>query len=196
MSVCARRSSEPAFTLTTHVEPGAARERVEVFLEAEYQRAFGGRIRAHYPVLMAATGPGGEVLAAAGYRPARDERLFLEQYLDDPVEHVVGQALGAAVSRGDIAEIGNLASVSPCASRTLFLALADQLRALGCRFAVATATRQLRRSFRRLSFPVTPLARADAARLPVAWTAYGINRRAHQPFSPERHPRGTGSAVS
>jgi hypothetical protein len=166
-------SEDLVLTLSTHREADPARARVESFLEAEYERAFSGKIRTHYPVLMAATGPNGQVLAAAGYRCARGERLFLEQYLDEPVEHVIGRELGRPVSRSDVVEIGNLASVSPCASRTLFLALADHLQSLGCTFAVATATRQLRRSFKRLSFPVTPLARAEAHRLARASEDWG-----------------------
>lgn len=169
----AQRLAEAAVTLTTHCEPSAARARVESFLEAEYDRAFCGKIRAHYPVLIAATGPDGRVLAAAGCRSARGEALFLEQYLDDPIEQVVGREFGRIVERGEIAEIGNLASVSPCASHKLFLALARHLRGIGGTIAVATATQQLRRSFRRLSFPVTALARADAARLSAASEDWG-----------------------
>jgi hypothetical protein len=154
---------------------GPARARAEAFLEAEYARAFGGRIRSHYPMLMGVTGADGAVLAAAGFRPASSGPLFLEQYLDEPVEAAIERRLGQPIRREGVVEIGNLASASPCVSRLLFSALADHLQQLGGTHAVATATRQLRRSFRRIRFPVSPLATAEADRLPRAgadWGAY------------------------
>ncbi|MGZ6039849.1 MAG: thermostable hemolysin [Phenylobacterium sp.] len=148
-----------------HQADSRSRYRAERFLEAEYARAFGGRIRQHYPMLMTAAGPDGDVLAAAGFRPATAEPLFLEQYLDDPIEVAIAWRLGEPVRRDDVVEIGNLASASPCASRVLFSALAYHLEQRGATHAVATATRQLRRSFRRICFPVSTLGAADAARL-------------------------------
>jgi hypothetical protein len=156
-----------------HQADSLARTRAELFLEAEYARAFGGLIRHHYPLLMTAVGHDGAVLAAVGFRPATKEPFFLEQYLDEPVESAIARRLDEPVRRADVVEIGNLASASPCASRFLFSALADHLEQLGATHAVATATRQLRRSFRRICFPVSPLGAAEAARLTQAGADWG-----------------------
>lgn len=165
--------AEPSRFVAIHQDEGEARQRAEAFLEAEYARAFGGRLRSHYPVLMSVAGADGAVLAAAGFRQAARGPLFLEQYLDEPVEIAIERRLGRPVARAGVIEIGNLASASPCVSRVLFSALADHLQQLGGTHAVATATRQLRRSFERIRFPVSPLAKAEAARLAQSGADWG-----------------------
>ncbi len=150
-----------------------ARLRVERFLEDAYGRAFGGRLRSHYPVLMGVWDAQGGLHAAAGFRFASDGPLFLEQYLDAPVEHAVAAVAGGRAERDGIAEIGNLASSSPGASIFLFLALAGYLDRQGCRWAVATATRQLRRIFGRAGFTTRKLAEARADALGPACSDWG-----------------------
>ncbi len=156
-----------------HQGESPERLRAEAFLEAEYARAFNGRIRTHYPMLMSVTGAGGQVLAAAGFRLASAGPLFLEQYLDEPVQAAIARRLGDPVARDGIVEIGNLASAGPCVSRVLFSTLAGHLQQLGATHAVATVTRQLRRSFERISFPIAYLAKAESERLALAAADWG-----------------------
>lgn len=141
------------------------RRLVEAFLERSYQRAFGGDLTSHYPILMSVWDASGGLHAAAGLRFAAREPLFLEQYLDAPVETAIASAFRTPVPRSQVAEIGNLASSSPGASIFLFLALAGYLDQQGCRFAAATATRPLRRIFRRVGFRTDRLAEARRERL-------------------------------
>jgi len=141
------------------------RKRVEAYIEATYAEAYSGKIRAHYPTLMSVQDAEGEIHAAVGFRPAREEPLFLERYLDEPIERALSQAMDTAAERADVAEIGNLASRSAGASLFLFMALARHLDEVGCDYAVATATRQLRRTFGRVGFPTRRLTTADPARL-------------------------------
>ena len=151
-------SVEPrVISIHQHFRP--ERERVEAYIQATYAEAFNGRIRAHYPTLMSVQDAGGRIHAAVGFRLASDEPLFLERYLDEPIETVLGMA------RASVAEIGNLASASAGASLFLFMALARHLHQLGRDHAVATATRQLRRTFGRVGFPTRTLTAADPARL-------------------------------
>ena len=157
-------SVEPrVISLHHHFQP--ERRRVEAYIEATYDEAFRGRIRAHYPTLMSVQDGRGEIHAAVGFRLAAGAPLFLERYLDEPVETAIGRATGAAVIRSGVAEIGNLASRSAGASLFLFMALARHLHHLGCDHAVATATRQLRRTFGRVGFATERLTTADPARL-------------------------------
>jgi len=151
-------SVEPrVISIHQHFRP--ERERVEAYIEATYAQAFSSRIRAHYPTLMSVQDARGAIHAAVGFRLAGAGPLFLERYLDAPIETVLG------VSRAGVAEIGNLASASAGASLFLFMALARHLHQLGCDHAVATATRQLRRTFGRVGFPTRTLTTADPARL-------------------------------
>lgn len=149
------------------------RRRVEAFVEKTYAKAYGGRIPGHYPTLMSVQDCDGRIYAAVGFRTGDEASLFLEQYLDLPVEQAVEAALGKALSRKMIVEIGNLASNGRGASVLLFNALARYLRGRGCEIAVATATRDLRRLFERAGFPTAELARADAGRLPDAGVSWG-----------------------
>jgi hypothetical protein len=155
----------PSWGVSIHRPADAGRQRVEGFLEAAYARAFDSSLRRHFPVLLSVEDGSGTVQAAAGIRFARDHALYLEQYLDDPIEVAGAQALLQGVARDEIAEIGNLSSESPIASVRLFLAIAEYLAGEGCAYAAATATRQLRRKFGRMGFATCQLAEARASRL-------------------------------
>lgn len=151
------------------------RRRVERFIEQTYEDAYGGRVTAHYPTLMSVQDEDGALYAVVGFRHAAAEPLFLEQYLDGPVETVLGDAIGAPIDRGHIVEIGNLASNGQGATVFLFAAMARHLQQEGQRFAVTTATDELRRIFNRAGLGALKLAEADPHRLPDnggAWGAY------------------------
>lgn len=138
----------------------------ERFVEARFEQAFGARVPRHYPLVTGLRAPDGAVLAAAGVRFAEADPLFLERYLDSPVEQAVAEAFGRPVARESIVEIGSLASDSPAASLQLFNALATWLASVcGRRFAVATARPDLQRLLGRAGFGLRPLGDADPARL-------------------------------
>lgn len=151
------------------------RRRVERFIEDAYAEAYGSRIQAHYPTLMSVQDEAGVIYAVVGFRPASEERLFLEQYLSAPVEAVLSQRLDVAVQRDHVVEIGSLASSGQGATVFLFAAMAHHLQHRGLRFAVATATEELRRIFNKAGLGALQLARADPGRLEDgggAWGAY------------------------
>lgn len=151
------------------------RRRVERFIEDAYAEAYGSRIQAHYPTLMSVQDEAGVIYAVVGFRPASEERLFLEQYLSAPVEAVLSQRLDVAVQRDHVVEIGSLASSGQGATVFLFAAMAHHLQHQGLRFAVATATEELRRIFNKAGLGALQLARADPGRLEDgggAWGAY------------------------
>lgn len=170
-----RLTADIPLSIAVHPLHQADRPRVEAFLETSYARAFEGRIRSHYPTLMSVQRADGRIEAAVGFRLAARESLFLEQYLDAPIEKALAHRMALNIRRSEIAEIGNLASDSAPATLLLFLALAAHLAEEGCTHAVATATRQLRRSFARVGFATQSLTRAEPARLAEGaadWGAY------------------------
>lgn len=142
---------------------------IERFIEARFARTFGACLPRHHSLLTclcADDGVDGEILAAAGLRFADEEPLFLEQYLDGPIEQSVAVAFGRPVDRHSIVEIGSLASDSPDASLRLFGALASWLAAdRGRRFAVATVRPEVERLLGRAGFGLTALAQANPDRL-------------------------------
>lgn len=131
------------------------REEVERFIAGIYAKAYGARIQVHYPVLMSVRNEQGALLAATGFRPADLETLFLEQYLDRPIEDVLN------VPRGQIVEIGNLASDGGGASLFLFAALSAYLHHKGYTQAVVTSTDFLERRFEQMGLQPIRHAPAD-----------------------------------
>lgn len=151
------------------------RRRVERFVENAYAEAYGGQIQAHYPTLMSVQDEAGVLYAVVGFRHAAEAPLYLEQYLDGPIETVLGQAIGARIDRAHVVEIGGLASSGQGATVFLFAAMAHHLQKEGLRFAVATATDELRRIFHKAGLGPLQLARADPRRLDDgggSWGAY------------------------
>lgn len=151
----------------------AERRRVERFIEDTYAEAFGGRITGHYPTLMSVQDDEGVIYAAVGFRLAGQEPLFLEQYLDGPVDLALTRVLGTGVERQHVVEIGNLASSGRGATVFLFAAMARHLRQGGLRFAVATATDELRRIFQKAGLGALTLAKADPHRLTDGGSSWG-----------------------
>lgn len=146
---------------TVSILPSFAEDRatVERFITDIYARAYGALIHVRYPVLMSVSDKSGRLLAATGFRPAGAEPLFLEQYLDAPIDEVLH------TPRDQIAEIGNLASDGGGASLYLFTALAAYLNYRGYTQAVVTGTNVLERRFRLLGLDPKRHAKADPALL-------------------------------
>lgn len=128
---------------------------VEDFIKHIFARAYGARIDVHYPILMSVRDEDNRILAATGFRPATAEPLFLEQYLSAPVEGIL------QTPRGQIVEIGNLASEGGGASLYLFAALAAYLNYKGFTQAVVTSTDFLERRFRQMGLQPKRHAKAD-----------------------------------
>lgn len=156
-----------------------ARPGLEAFIAAEFARVHGARVQHFCQVLAGCRNADGEWVAALGYTPARDGALFLEQYLDEPVEAAIGARVGHAVARADVVEVGNLAGADVGAGRALIVAMTRHLHGLGLVWVAFTATRTLLNSFARLRLVPTVLADADPARLGEAgrdWGSYYATR--------------------
>jgi hypothetical protein len=149
--------------LAVYDEHATQRARVERFIQAVYRRRYGARIAAWAPVLVALeSGP--DILAAAGYRPA-GEALFLERYLDAPVEQCLRAHARPAPRRERVVEVGHLAAMRMGAGRRLMPLLGRHLAAAGFEWVVSTATRELRHLLRRMGLSPVVLGQADPKRL-------------------------------
>jgi len=145
----------------------------EKFIAARFDRAHGARVTHFLPQLLGVRDARSRWKAASGYCAAIDGPLYLEQYLDRPVEEALTAALGWPVHRVGIVEAGNLTAISPGMARTLVPLLARHLHRLGYRWVVFTATRELRNSLRKLGLEPLRLARADPARLRDGGASWG-----------------------
>lgn len=155
--------------------PGHVRRAdLETFIAQRFARAYGAEVTADHPLIAGLLAPDGEVLAAAGVRFADTGPLFLERYLDQPIEAEVSRVLGAEAPRDTIAEIGAFASTHPGWSMQLFETLPPWLAGLtGKRFAVATLRPELARMLGRSGFGLRTIADANPARLGPEASAWG-----------------------
>jgi hypothetical protein len=117
------------------------------------------------PTLLALEGRRGRACGVVGFRNAAAEPLFLERYLDRPVELAVAEHVGQPVMRSTIVEVGNLASLSCRAACQLVAALPRVLLADGNQWIVFTATSAVRGMLARFRAPVIELASATRDRL-------------------------------
>jgi len=155
---------ERLFDLREH--DNATRTTAEEFIHACFATAHGAHIR-HYMPRLLSLHAGHEMVAAFGLREARDERLFLETYLDHPIEAVLQQQLGQQVRREEIIEVGNLSARYPGAARLLVVAITALLHEAGYRWVVFTGTTALRNGFQRLGLRPVELGAATLQHLPV-----------------------------
>jgi hypothetical protein len=148
--------------------PGeAGREEVETFIRARFAEAWGADVRHFLPALMSLRDEAGGLLGALGLRPAAQGPLFLEQYLDRPVEQALARATGEPVARTRLVEVGNLAVAAPGGGRWLITALTAYLHGAGAGCAVFTCGPALRNAFLRLGVELIDVGPADPGHLPA-----------------------------
>lgn len=110
--------------------------------------------------------------AALGFRRADAGPLFLEAYLDEPVEAVLTARLDRQVTRMQVVELGDHASHRAAATVTLWRESAAVLKGQAD-IAVAVLTRPLRAMFARLGLPLIELGPARIEALGKAGAGWG-----------------------
>ncbi|WP_164279862.1 thermostable hemolysin [Stenotrophomonas indicatrix] len=141
------------------------RRTVEAFIARIYDERFGADVRTFMPHLLAYRDTQGELVAAVGMRRASEGALFVEHYLDAPVETALAGRLPAAPGRPQIAEVGHFAASTPGVARELIVQLAWLLGAAQVDWVLFVATQQLRNAFVRLHLAPIELAVARAERM-------------------------------
>lgn len=142
----------------------AERPEIQAFIRRGFERAYRARITHFMPGLIRLRRDS-RLVAACGLRSAASEALFLETYLDRPIEQALAVACSTPPARGAIAEVGNLVAAGPGDARRLIVHLTHYLRSGPARWVVFTGVAALRNSFRRLGIPLHALGAADGARL-------------------------------
>lgn len=158
-----------------HAPAGAPRRgEAEAFIGSVFSRHYGATVTTFAPNLLLLE-QDARLIAAAGWRPAGEESLFLESYLDQPIEAAMAKLAGQEVERERIVEVGNLAADKHGSSIHVVLSLAGHLDRQGYEWVVFTATQTLIGIFARLGLPLLALAPADPTRLgseAAAWGSY------------------------
>jgi len=158
---------------------GQRRIALETFIRQRFNAHYQARVRHFMPCLLGLETADGGLHGAVGYRSAEDHSLFLERYLDVPIEQAIYQQSGKTVARSAIVEVGNLAAEGVGMARTLIVALAELLVVQGFAWVAFTGTSTLRNSFRRLGLVPQTLGLADPRRLgqeAADWGSYYDSR--------------------
>jgi hypothetical protein len=160
--------SAAAYT-SVHLVPSGhpARAEVERFVSGVYRERFDADVTQFAPMLVARRDAAGDLLAAAGFRPADCGPLFLERYLARPVHESL------AAPRARVVEVGHLAAARAGEGRKLVLQLAPLLAARGFHWVVGTLTEELRHLFLRLGIAPMALGMADPALLGAEAARWG-----------------------
>lgn len=145
--------------LRVHGPGDPSRVAVEAFIHQVFAAHYGADLQHFAPTLVSLSDDSG-LVAAAGYRPASGGPLFLERYLDAPVEALLAGPSGLAPSRQGIVEVGHLAAARAGEGRRLIFQLGPHLAAQGFQWVVSTLTGELRQLFLRIG--VAPLALGEA----------------------------------
>jgi hypothetical protein len=144
----------------------ADRAEIEQFISGVFFHACGARVKTFLPTLMSLRDLEGKLIAACGIRNAGAERLFLENYMDQPIEQLLSEKVGSTVLRSDIVEVGNYSVAELGLSRTLTSAIFHQLHATSKQWAVFTAIQLVQNALVRQNIFPKVLCDADVNHLP------------------------------
>jgi hypothetical protein len=156
-------SSLPELRIETCEVSSPRREEAEEYVRARFQHTHGATIRTFMPTLVLLTGADGALAGVAGCRMAGKEPLFLERYLECPIEELIARRTGARVKRSEIVESGNFACQDSATARVFMSQLPRYLIEREQTWIAFTATVSIRRILRSLGARCTELGKADGA---------------------------------
>lgn len=155
----------PPFSLARALPDEPQRPVFEAFIQQRFRKAHGADIRHFMPELFGMHNAAGELCAVAGVRLASAEPLFLERYLDEPIDPLISAAADQPVDRASIIEVGNLAASDTGSARLSIIAITYLLAMGGLEWVAFTGNIGLVNSFHRLGLKPVTLCAADPARL-------------------------------
>jgi hypothetical protein len=122
----------------------ARRAEAENFIRTRFRRSHGAHITTFMPTLLLLVDPAGALAAVAGFRSAAQEPLFLERYLELPIEQALCSQVSTPVSRTQIVEVGNFAALDSRRARIFMSFMPAWFLARSARWIVFTATAAIR----------------------------------------------------
>lgn len=157
-------------------EGDADRPELERFISGAFEFTHGARVTQFMPFLMSLRDQNDRLVAVCGLRSATDGPLFLERYLDQPIEKRLSTRMGYSIYRSEIVEVGNFAVAEAGAARGLVNEIVHQLYATSKQWAVFTVVPLISNAFTRLGIQAEVLGEAHKACLPpeeqAMWGSY------------------------
>jgi len=159
------QAETPPMSLVRALPEETRRPVFEAYIQQRFRKAHGADIRHFMPELFGLNDASGELCAVAGVRLANTEELFLERYLDEPIDPLISAAANQTVDRTGIVEVGNLAASDTGSARLSIIAITYLLAMGGLEWVAFTGNIGLVNSFHRLGLKPVTLCAADPARL-------------------------------
>lgn len=154
----------------------ALRQELETAIRQGFDAHFGACIEGFMPALASFELQGNK--AIIGYRPASAEPLYLESYLDEPIDILLANVTNEPVSRSDIVEVGQLVVQDRRVVEPLFRALVPYLLGQGYRWICFTGTHKIRRLLAHTGFAGLTVAYASESAVSGSgdrWGSYYSN---------------------
>ena len=143
----------------------AFQSNTEHLIRNQFWQMHHARLTSFLPELFALTDRFHQPSAAVGIKHVGAEDIFLEQYLDLPIDDLVSNLAGKRVARDHITEVGNLAASSAGGGRKLIAFLVCYFAEIGVEWAVCTGTSAVRALLHRSGIAYSQIASADPDRL-------------------------------
>ncbi|NOT14642.1 MAG: thermostable hemolysin [Methylotenera sp.] len=165
--------------LTSSDENAPDRQEIEQFVHDVFAKTYRANVQQFMPTLVSLRDEDNQLVAAFGLRKASQGPLFLERYLDAPVETVFSQRFNRIITRKHITEIGNLAVANPRNAGVLIAHVIQHSLDIGVEWCVATAHHSLQNGLIKGGRDVFALQAADKNRLNLreqaCWGSYYDN---------------------
>ena len=142
----------------------ADRAALEAYVRTAFNRSHDADVSTFMPTLLAFRDGAGSLRGVLGIRSAADAPLYLENYLDRPVEQAIVAAGYHPVERDEVIEVGNLAAGSCLAAVRMVAQMPVQLMNRGYSWIVFTATSTVHEILLGFGAPLVELGRADPRR--------------------------------
>ncbi len=154
-----RNSFKAAIRL--HLPFKSDRKNIENFIRAGFKNHYHANIQHFMPNLLS-IGAATEITSALGFRSASTQTLFIEQYLNNDIEHYFSDQ---SITRDHIAEMGNLYGTSRPLTLQLFIITLLSLARSGFHKLVFCATPQVKTMFDRFAVPTQHIGTANPEKI-------------------------------
>lgn len=144
----------------------------ERFIAQQYHQIHNAKLEHFLPILLRVCQTN-TTFGAIGVSPGHYRPMFLEQYIDVPIEQQMAAYTNQPFDRCTIAEVGNLAVSHSGYTTVLLVALATALYEAGYQWMAFTITTQVEKLIARLGFRPTFLINADPRKLGASKSNWG-----------------------
>lgn len=148
------------------------RHALESFIRDKYRKVHQASVSTFSSTLFAGY-VGTEMQVVIGLEHLNKTQAFLEQYLDEPIERILGKLSATEVSRDKMVEIGNLAAVDMGKAKLMVAFLVFHLAQQQIGWAVCTGTTAVRYVLQQMGLHFQVLEKANPEVLGEAQRLWG-----------------------